>query len=226
MNSTVWYRQINEGLKSFIQSIITISDKNGNLVPVPVRVRKADENFKKEDYPMVTIYNLYTSKRDEKRYYPFKVARYTDTTDMTCRMERPAVPYSLEYQIDFFSTLMSDMDEMLAKWEFEVGRTFNLPVIDSGGTLRYAHALQTSNTLQKQDKLSDSTRIFNSSLTYRIWAELDEEGDESKLETVPLVTEIIIDVHDKDTKRVLAEFVNGYRTFCTNNEQPYCVYIK
>lgn len=226
MNTTVWYRQINEGLVSFIQSIITLSDKEGNLVPVPVRIRKADEDFKEEDYPMITIYNLFTSKRDEKRYYPFKVVSSRDAQGKTCKLERPAVPYSLEYQIDFFSTLMSDMDEMLAKWEFEAGRAFNLPVTDSGGTLRYTHALQTGNSVQKQDRLSDNTRIFNSSITYRIWAELDEE-DGSRLEEVPMVTEIFINAHnDVYTKRVIADFINGYKMFCTNDENPYSVIQK
>lgn len=193
MNSTVWYRQINEGLKTFIQSIVTLKDENGIAVPVPVRIKKADEDFKKEDYPMITIYNLYTSKRDEKRYYPFKVLRGIDVATAKGRLERPAVPYSLQYQIDFYSILQSDMDEMLAKWEFEVSRDFNLPVRDSGGTLRYAHALQTGSMLQKQDKLSDNNRVFNSSLTYSIWAELDEESEKS-IEGCDIVTDITLNI--------------------------------
>lgn len=194
LNSTVWYRQINEGLKSFIQSIVTLTDKNGNAVPVPVRIKKADEDFKKEDYPMITIYALYTSKRDESRYYPFKVLREANTVTGKGKMERSAVPYSITYQIDFYSTLMSDMDEMLRKWEFEVSRDFNLPVLDSGGVRRYAHALQTGSNLSKQDKLSDNSRVFNSSITYRIWAEIDEENPNS-IEDCNLVTEIQINTN-------------------------------
>ena len=191
MNSTVWYRQINEGLKLFIQSIVTLPDSNGNIVPVPVRIRKADEDFKKEDYPMVIFHCLYTSKRDEQRYYPFKVVRDIDPDKAEGKLEKPAVPFSLTYQIDFYSTLMSDMDEMLRKWEFEVNREFNLPVTDSGGTQRFAHALQTGSNLSKQDKLSDNSRVFNSSLTYRIWAEIDEENADN-IETCNIVTDITV----------------------------------
>ena len=78
MNGTVWYDQIDAGLKNFIQSIVKLKNSEGVLVPVPVRVRKADEDFKQEDYPMVTIYNLSISKRDEVRYYPFRVPRDID----------------------------------------------------------------------------------------------------------------------------------------------------
>lgn len=78
MSSSVWYEQIDKGLIEFIQSVVVLPNSDGITVPVPVRVRKADEDLKKEDYPMVTIYNLFTSKRDEVRYYPFDVLRGYD----------------------------------------------------------------------------------------------------------------------------------------------------
>lgn len=58
MSSSVWYEQIDKGLIEFIQSVVVLPNSDGISVPVPVRVRKADEDLKKEDYPMVTIYNL------------------------------------------------------------------------------------------------------------------------------------------------------------------------
>lgn len=186
MHGTVWFSQIDKGLIDYIQSIVKLNDSCGVSVPIPVKVRKPDEDFKREDYPMITIYNLWISKRDEMRYYPFKVPTNKNTDTGRATMERSAVPYSLNYQIDFWSTLQSEMNEMLRQWEFEVGRDFNLPVLDTGGTQRYAHALQTGNNVSKSDKLSDGSRVFDTSITYRIWAELDEE-DEKKLEEVPIV---------------------------------------
>lgn len=173
MSSSVWYEQIDKGLIDFIQSIVKLKDSEGIDVPVPVRIRKPDEDFKSEDYPMVTIYNLFTSKRDEVRYYPFDVLVKADPNTSTGSLEKSAVPYSLQYQIDFWSTSQVDMNNMLAKWEFFVSRDFNLPVIDSGGVKRYAHALQKGN-MQKFDRLNGSDRIYHSCITYRIWAELDE----------------------------------------------------
>ena len=173
MSSSVWYEQIDKGLIEFIQSIVVLPNSDGITVPVPVRVRKADEDLKKEDYPMVTIYNLFTSKRDEVRYYPFDVLRGYDPDTAKGTLEKTAVPYTLHYQIDFWSTLQRDMNAMLAKWEFLVSRDFNLPVVDSGGVSRTAHALQKGD-MKKTDRLNGTERIFHSSITYRIWGELDE----------------------------------------------------
>ena len=189
MNGTVWYDQIDAGLKNFIQSIVKLKNSEGVLVPVPVRVRKADEDFKQEDYPMVTIYNLSISKRDEVRYYPFRVPRDIDIDKGKVNMERTAVPYSLMYQIDLWSTLQTDMNKMSALWNFEANRDFNLPVHDSGGVLRYAHCLQKGNEIKKLDKLRDGSRVYCTSLTYRIWSEIDEE-DINKIQEVDIVKQI------------------------------------
>ena len=194
MNGTVWYDQIDLGLINYIKSLLLLEDYEGELVPVPVRVRKADEDFKKEDYPMVTIYNLNISRRDEVRYYPFRVPRDLDIDRGKVNMERPAVPYSLMYQIDLWSTLQSDMNKMSALWEFEIGRDFNLPVQDSGGTLRYAHCLQKGDSFKKIDKLNDGNRVYCTSFTYRIWAEIDEENP-NKIDEVDIVKDI--DLKDK-----------------------------
>lgn len=189
VNGTVWYDQIDAGLKNFIQSIVKLKNSEGVLVPVPVRVRKADEDFKQEDYPMVTIYNLSISKRDEVRYYPFRVPRDIDIDKGKVNMERTAVPYSLMYQIDLWSTLQTDMNKMSALWNFEANRDFNLPVYDSGGVLRYAHCLQKGNEIKKLDKLRDGSRVYCTSLTYRIWSEIDEE-DINKIQEVDIVKQI------------------------------------
>lgn len=194
MNGTVWYDQIDLGLINYIKSLILLEDYEGELVPVPVRVRKADEDFKKEDYPMVTIYNLNISRRDEVRYYPFRVPRDLDIDRGKVNMERPAVPYSLMYQIDLWSTLQSDMNKMSALWEFEIGRDFNLPVQDSGGTLRYAHCLQKGDSFKKIDKLNDGNRVYCTSFTYCIWAEIDEENP-NKIDEIDIVKDI--DLKDK-----------------------------
>lgn len=189
MHSTVWYDQIDAGLKEYIQSVIKLKNSNGIYAPVPVRFRKADEDFKKEDYPMVTVYNLSVSKRDEVRYYPFRVPRELDIQKGKVNMERTAVPYSLMYQIDLWSTLQTDINTMSALWEFEANRDFNLPVYDSGGNLRYAHCLQKGNDIKKLDKLNDGSRVYCISMTYRVWAEIDEE-DINKLQEVDIVKNI------------------------------------
>lgn len=192
MDSSVWYEQIDTGLIKFIQSIVQLENSQGIKVPVPVRIRKPDEDFKVEDYPMVTITNLFTSKRDEVRYYPFKVLRGYDVSTGKGNLELPAVPYSIFYQIDFWSTLQEDMNTMLSQWCFVVSRDFNLPVIDSGGTPRDAFALQSGEMLKRSDKLQSGDRLFCSTLTYRIWAELDESSN--NVESCDIVTGVDLNI--------------------------------
>lgn len=202
MNGTVWYDQIDAGLIKYIKSIIQLEDSDNNIVPVPVRIRKADEDFKKEDYPMVTVYNLSISKRDEVRYYPFRVPRDLDIERGKVNMERTAVPYSLMYQIDLWSTLQTDMNKMSAMWEFEANRDFNLPVYDSGGTLRYAHCLQKGDSVKKLDKLTDGSRVYCTSMTYRIWAEIDEENI-NKIQEADIVKNIDLETNPNFVEEVL-----------------------
>lgn len=196
MNTTVWYEQIDRGLVDFIQKVVKLKNREGDKIPVPVRIRKPDEDFKKEDYPMITITNLFTSKRDEIRYFPFKVLRGIDKTTGKGKLERTAVPYSVYYQIDFWSIFQSDINEMLALWEFEVSRDFVLPVIDSGGTARDTFALQMGDSLFREDKLKGNERVFCSSITYRIWAEIDE-SNEDNIEDCDLVTDVELHMKSK-----------------------------
>lgn len=81
---------------------------------------------------------------------------------------------------------------MLSQWCFVVSRDFNLPVIDSGGTPRDAFALQSGEMLKRSDKLQSGDRLFCSSLTYRIWAELDESSN--NVESCDIVTGVDLNI--------------------------------
>ena len=61
MSETVWFEQVDTALIDFISKGIKIG-----YSPIDVRVRKPDEDFKKEDYPLISLYNVY-SKRDDFR---------------------------------------------------------------------------------------------------------------------------------------------------------------
>ena len=179
MNGTVWNKQIDTGLIEYFKSIFNI----------PVRVRKADEDFKKEDYPMIVIQNISVSKRDAQRYYPFEVevARDAQTGDVT--LEKPASPHTLTYQFDICTLKQVDLIDILAKWSLSVSDHFNLPVKDSGGTDRYANCFQSGDSIRREDRLNGGERLFKSTMTYSIWAEVDV-SDNADTETVYAVTEI------------------------------------
>ena len=132
-SESVWFEHVDTALINYIKGIVKLPDKSGNLIPVPVKVRKPDEDFKIEEYPCITLYNLY-SVRDEVRYFPDTVVVEKDPINHKLIEEKSAIPYSLFYQIDFWSRLQSQMNDMTRLWlGHHPDRYFNLPVKDLSG---------------------------------------------------------------------------------------------
>lgn len=172
-SESVWFEQVDSALISYIKGIVKLPDANGILTPVPVKIRKPDEDFKIEEYPCITLYNLY-SVRDEVRYFPDKVVVERDYERSKLIEERGAIPYSLFYQLDFWSRLQSQMNDMTRMWlGYHPDKCFNLPVKDLAGKDRSSFVLMTDD-LRKSDFLTETKRTFHSVLTYRVWVEIDE----------------------------------------------------
>lgn len=194
MNQTVWYEQIDRGLKNYISGNILLANSSGTLVPVPVRIRKADEDFKVEDYPMITISHINVGRRDENRYNAFDCKVVRDLEHNTAAVDPPAIPYTLKYQIDLWATLHSDMNALSSQWLYKFGRAFNLPVIDSGGTERTTLCQWSGDAALLENKLSGGDRVFHTPMTYDVWAELDTPL--ITLDEVYIVKEIAVDARD------------------------------
>lgn len=172
-SESVWFEQVDRAFIHYIRSIVKLPDSRGVLHPVPVTVRKPDEDFKIESYPCITLYNLY-SQRDEIRYCPEPVVVSRNMETKTIIEESNAIPYSLYYQLDFWSRQQSHMNEMTRLWLGHCpDKCFNLPVTDVSGIERDSFVLLTDG-LKKSDELSGTERTFHSILTYRVWVELDE----------------------------------------------------
>lgn len=121
------------------------------------------------------------------RYYPDTVVVGRDTDNNLLVEELGAVPYNLYIQIDFWSRLQSDMDMMTRKWlGYNPEKHFNLPVKDVSGNERNSFSI-LSDDLRRSDFTTGKDRTFRSTLTYKIWVEIDEKV---QIET-PMVTEII-----------------------------------
>ena len=173
VSESVWFEQVDTALINYIKGIIRLPNTNGVLTPVPVKVRKPDEDFKVEEYPCITLYNLY-SKRDDERYYPDTVIIDRDYDNHRLIEERSAIPYSLYYQIDFWSRSQSHMNDMTRLWLGHIPEgNFNLPLKDLSGNNRDSFVL-LEDDLKKSDFLSGTNRTYRSSLTYRVWVEIDE----------------------------------------------------
>lgn len=187
-SESVWFEQVDEALIAYIQNIVKLKNDKGILSPVPVKIRKPDEDFKIETYPSITLYNLY-SVRDEVRYNPEPVVISRDEANATLIEEHSAIPYSLYYQIDFWSRLQSHMNDMTRLWlGHNPDRCFNLPVKDISGNDRSSFVLLTDD-LKKSDLLNGTERTFHSMLTYRVWVELDEKITVEK----PMVVTVEVD---------------------------------
>ena len=172
-SESVWFEQVDTALINYIKGIVKLPNSNGVLTPVPVKIRKPDEDFKIEEYPCITLYNLY-SVRDEERYFPDTVIVERDVDNHRLTEEKGAIPYSLFYQIDFWSRQQSQMNDMTRMWlGHHPDKCFNLPVKDLSGNNRDSFVLMTDD-LKKSDFLTDTKRTFHSVLTYKVWVEIDE----------------------------------------------------
>lgn len=186
LSESVWFEQVDTALINYIKGIVKLPNSNGVLTPVPVKIRKPDEDFKIEEYPCITLYNLY-SVRDDFRYFPDKVIVERDFERNTLIEERGAIPYSLFYQLDFWSTKQTHMNDMTRTWlGHHPDKSFNLPVKDLSGQSRSSFVLMTDD-LKKADFLEDNSRTFHSVLTYRVWVEIDERirNESEMLASIP-----------------------------------------
>ena len=179
MSESVWFEQVDSALVKLLRQTIQIDGK-----PVKVVIRKPDEDFNEEDYPLVSIYNLY-DRFSVERYSPEPTVVGRDVESNTAILEDSALPHDLFYQIDFWATLQSDMNSMTKQWKSFSKLWFNLDVLDESGTPRSCFVL-SRNDFNKSDLLSKGKRLFHSFGTYKVQVEIDEKVQT----TVPIVTNI------------------------------------
>ena len=193
MSANVWFEEVNIGLLKELKNTVRIKNAHGALVPLDdnaLIIRKPEEDFKFEVFPCVSIYNL-DYKHEPIRYNPAPIVVGKDEATKTITLEDPATPFSLTYQIDFWSRYQEDMDTMTRTWLMKHFRQFNLPVIDDGGVERTCNCLIQGNVV-KSDLLQGGERLFHSVIKYQIWVELDNENRYNK----PMVTDRIIETHE------------------------------
>lgn len=173
-SESVWFEQVDTALIEYIQKFISLPTLNGEVEPIPVSVRKPDEDFKIEIYPSITLYAVSYS-RHEIRYYPFEITVARDDKTISLIREKGAVPYTLKYQVDFWAKKQSQMNEMLRMWlGYNPERYINLPVKDVAGNDRNVLMLQDGEIV-KSDLIDGESRIFHTIITYDIWVALDEK---------------------------------------------------
>lgn len=176
MSANVWFEEVNAGLIKEIRDSVRIKDRNGCLVPLDdkaIVVRKPEEDFKFEVFPCVSIYNS-TFYHDPLRYNPtpVKIGEYKE--ENLAIMEEPAIPFVLNYQIDFWAEYQVDRDTMIRTWLMKHFRQFNLDVLDDWGVDRSCNCLKQGGVVNS-DLVRNGERLLHSIIKYQIWVELDEE---------------------------------------------------
>lgn len=190
MSESVWFEQVDSALMRLLRKVIQIDDK-----PVKVVVRKPDEDFSEEDYPLVSIYNLY-DRFSKIRYSPEPVVVSRNEDNNSLILEESALPYDLFYQIDFWATLQSDMNSMTKQWKAFSKFCFNLDVLDESGTPRSCFVL-ARNDFNKADLMKNGKRLFHSFGTYKVQVEIDENTQEN----APMLTHIP-EIKDSEPKLI------------------------
>ena len=174
MSANVWFEEVDTGLIKEIKNTVEYKNSNGVLVPIEnVIVRKPEEDFKIEKFPCVSIYNL-DYKFDPMRYdaEPVKVGEDIETKKAI--MEESAVAFNLIYQLDFWAEYIDDMNTMTRTWLMKHFRSFNLNVIDDGGTKRSCNCYMSEKP-KKSDLVLNKQRLYHTIISYCIWVELDNE---------------------------------------------------
>lgn len=193
MSANVWFEEVNTGLLNEIKDTVRYKNANGVLVALEDKalvIRKPEEDFKFEVFPCVSIYNL-NHRFDPLRYNPAPVKVGEDLENKQVILEDPAVPFNLEYQIDFWAEYQEDMDCMTRTWLIKHFRQFNLKVIDDGGVERSCNCLSQRSSV-KSDLVLNGERLFHSIIKLQIWVELDDETHYNK----PMVVQRDIDASE------------------------------
>ena len=186
----MWFEEVNIGLLEEIKNTVRVKNSKGVLKALKdeaLLIRKPEEDFKLEVFPCVSIYNL-SYKHDPVRYNPSPVIIEEDEKNKVVVMEDSAVPFNLDYQIDFWAKYQEDMDCMTRTWLSKHFRQFNLKVVDDGGVERTCNCL-IQGSVAKSDLVLNGERLFHSIIKYQIWVELDDETRYNK----PMVIQRSID---------------------------------
>ena len=115
MSESVWFEQVDIAFKKLLQRVIQIDGK-----PVKVVIRKPDEDFNTEDYPLVSIYNLY-DRFSKIRYSsePIVVSKNEEANSIV--LEDSALPFD-------FSHLLGDTSNRYEQYDKTVEGFFKVLV--------------------------------------------------------------------------------------------------
>ena len=176
MSETIWKAEAEKGLLMFIQQYMKLEGK-----PVKAFVRFPDEGLKDEEFPCMTIFNLFDVSNEYRRQFsrfdPYLLSR--DIEKGEAELTKQPIPVDTHYQIDFWSKSNRQMNEMTKNWLENCEGYFNLDCMDVSDNLRNIFCRQVGNLRngsQGQYDQARKIRVFNKSIDYRLWLEIFEKN--------------------------------------------------
>lgn len=174
--ANVWHKEVEEGLVKEILSCTKYLSASGVETPLSdgmAWVRSPDEELRIEDYPCVIISELYEIY-DARRWCinPSRVSYGGGKVVL----QEPSQPFNLYYQLDFWSRFKEDMNVMTRTWFQHHGNSFNLSVVDDGGTERSCNAYREG-SMKPFDYVTNTKKAYRMSCVYVVWVELDTNED-------------------------------------------------
>ena len=148
---------------------------------IEVRPRQSEEG-NEIVFPSITFFSY---DRDMALYRKRKrdIQGTKDKENAEIEMLKPAIPYDLFYQIDFWAKSKYNINEMQRHWDGNVEKYTLLSVVDTDGTQRESRMELID--YAENDYIKNSERRFHRAYTYKIMVELDERDKY----IAPLVTD-------------------------------------
>lgn len=180
LRGSVWNEQVDTALLKLIEKVVRYTNEDGVKSIPSVLVRHPEGEFQIETFPTVSIYNynqVFSKIRHDEQARPNMV--YFDNNTKVA-IEKPALPYDLFYQVDFWSEYQTDLNDMTRTWIANVEPRTTLEVVDTEGNTRHCvmYLEDMANMVEKEENINILRRVYS----YRIWVELDER--EPRIEDV------------------------------------------
>lgn len=172
LKGSVWNEQVDIGLLNLIKKVVKYTDENGDKVTPSVLVRNPEGEFQIKTFPSVSIFNynqVFAKNRHNEQTLPPR--KYSED-GKSIILEKPALPYDLFYQVDFWSEYQTDINDMTRTWLANVEPRTTLEVVDTEGNTR--HCVMYLVDMANVDEKEGNVNIFRRAYSYRIWVELDE----------------------------------------------------
>lgn len=174
MSESIWNSEIEEGLKKFFNSFLLNSDGS----PIKVKVRKPDDDFMEEKYPVIYLQSLQQSL-NTVRYDPTRVKEISrDEATHTVIKEEAPIAMDCIYQVDFYTLYQREINSILQKFLANTngGRYFNLAVKDQSGNDWDLLALRRdkTNVVRRTDYFDERTRLFHAAFAFKVQTQLNE----------------------------------------------------